>query len=110
MRWVDHVARIGEGKNVYKVLMGKPDGRRQLERQIVDGRMGLEWTLGGLVVGGFEVDSPGSGWGLLAGCCECGDENCVSNATDLVVGKIGTNEWFVVNWFRTGPMARLVYR
>jgi hypothetical protein len=32
MRWARHVARIGEGRNVCRVLVGKPDGKRQLER------------------------------------------------------------------------------
>jgi hypothetical protein len=32
MRWAGHVARIGEEKNVYRVLMGKPEGKRPLER------------------------------------------------------------------------------
>jgi hypothetical protein len=30
MRWAGHVARMGEGRNVYRVLMGKPDGKRPL--------------------------------------------------------------------------------
>jgi hypothetical protein len=30
MRWARHVARMGEEKNVYKVLMGKPEGKRPL--------------------------------------------------------------------------------
>jgi hypothetical protein len=33
MRWAGHVARMGEERNVYKVLMGKPEGKRQLRRQ-----------------------------------------------------------------------------
>ena len=32
MRWVGHVARMGEGRGVYRVLMGKPEGRRPLGR------------------------------------------------------------------------------
>jgi hypothetical protein len=32
MRWAGHVARVGEGRNVYRVLMGKPEGKRPLER------------------------------------------------------------------------------
>jgi hypothetical protein len=32
MRWAGHVARKGEGRNVYSVLMGKPKGKRPLER------------------------------------------------------------------------------
>jgi hypothetical protein len=30
MRWAEHVARMGEERNVYKVLMGKPEGKRPL--------------------------------------------------------------------------------
>jgi hypothetical protein len=30
------------------------------------------------------VDSPGSGYGPLAGCCECGDEPSGSGVTELV--------------------------
>jgi hypothetical protein len=32
LRWAGHVARMGEGRNVYRVLVGKPDGRRPLGR------------------------------------------------------------------------------
>jgi hypothetical protein len=32
MRWVGHVARMGEGRGVYRVLVGKPEGRKPLER------------------------------------------------------------------------------
>jgi len=30
MRWVGHVARMGEESGVYKVLVGKPEGKRPL--------------------------------------------------------------------------------
>jgi hypothetical protein len=30
MRWTGHVARMGEGRNVYRVLVGKPEGKRPL--------------------------------------------------------------------------------
>jgi hypothetical protein len=32
MRWVRHVARMGEKRGVYIVLMGKPEGKRPLGR------------------------------------------------------------------------------
>jgi hypothetical protein len=32
MRWVEHIARMGEERKVYKVLMGKPEGERPLGR------------------------------------------------------------------------------
>jgi hypothetical protein len=30
MRWAGHVARIGEGRGIYKVLVGRPEGKRPL--------------------------------------------------------------------------------
>jgi hypothetical protein len=30
MRWAEYVARMGEGRGVYRVLVGKPEGRRPL--------------------------------------------------------------------------------
>jgi hypothetical protein len=32
MRWAEHVARMGEGRGVYRILVGKPEGRRPLGR------------------------------------------------------------------------------
>jgi hypothetical protein len=32
MRWAEHVVRMGEGRGVYRVLVGRPEGRRQLRR------------------------------------------------------------------------------
>jgi hypothetical protein len=41
MRWMGHVARMGEERKVYKILVGKPEGKKNhLEDQGVDGRMG----------------------------------------------------------------------
>jgi hypothetical protein len=33
VRWAGHVARMGEDRGVYKVLVGKPEGKRPLRRQ-----------------------------------------------------------------------------
>jgi hypothetical protein len=34
MRWTGHVARVGtKKKNIYRILMGKPEGKRPLGRQ-----------------------------------------------------------------------------
>jgi hypothetical protein len=30
MKWAGHVARMGEERNMYRVLMGKPEGKRPL--------------------------------------------------------------------------------
>jgi hypothetical protein len=32
MWWAGHVARMGEERKVYRVLVGKPEGKRPLER------------------------------------------------------------------------------
>jgi hypothetical protein len=32
MRWAGHVTRIGEKRNAYRLLVGKPDGKRPLGR------------------------------------------------------------------------------
>jgi len=32
MRWAEHVARMGEGRGVYRVLVGRPEGKRALGR------------------------------------------------------------------------------
>jgi hypothetical protein len=33
MRWAGHVARMGEKRNAYRLLVGKPDGKRPLGRR-----------------------------------------------------------------------------
>jgi len=33
MRWAGHVARMGEERGMYRVLVGKPEGRRPLGRR-----------------------------------------------------------------------------
>jgi hypothetical protein len=37
---------MGEMRNVYKLLVGKPERKRQLRRPSVDGRIILGWVLG----------------------------------------------------------------
>jgi len=37
MRWAGHVARMGESRGVYRVLVGKPEEKRPL------GRFGRRW-------------------------------------------------------------------
>jgi hypothetical protein len=32
MRWTGHVARMGEKRNAYRLLVGKPEGKRPLRR------------------------------------------------------------------------------
>jgi hypothetical protein len=32
MRWAGHVARMGKNRNEYRILVGKPEGKRPLRR------------------------------------------------------------------------------
>jgi hypothetical protein len=57
MRWMEHVARMGEGRNVYRVLVGKPEEKRPLERPQ------CRWE------DGIKMDFREIGWGA-AGCVE----------------------------------------
>jgi len=43
MRWTTYVARMGERRGVYRVLVGTSDGKDQLEDPGVDGRIILRW-------------------------------------------------------------------
>jgi hypothetical protein len=59
---------MGEGRNVYRVLVGKPEGKNHSKDQGVDGRMGSKWTLERLVGGvwsGFTWLRIGIAGGLL---------------------------------------------
>jgi hypothetical protein len=51
MRWPEHVARTGEERKVYRVLMGKPEGKKPL------GRPRRRW------VDGMIMDLRETGWG-----------------------------------------------
>jgi hypothetical protein len=61
MRWVGHVACMGEERKVYRVFMEKPKGKRPLGRPRHRWMMGSEWILGRLggVGGGYKVDPIG---------------------------------------------------
>jgi hypothetical protein len=65
--WEGHVARMGEGRNVYRVLVGKPEGKRPIERlrrRWEDGiRMDLR-DIGSGVWSGFIWLRIGTGGGL----------------------------------------------
>jgi len=46
MRWAGHVAHIGEGRVVHRVLVGKPEGKRTLGRPRRRWRIILRWIFG----------------------------------------------------------------
>jgi hypothetical protein len=51
MRWAGHVARMGEGRGAYRVLVGRREGRRPL------GRPRLKWE------DNIKMDLQEVGWG-----------------------------------------------
>jgi hypothetical protein len=53
MKWAGHVARMGEERNVYRVLIGKPEGKRPL------GRPRRRWE------DGIRMDLREFGWGSV---------------------------------------------
>jgi len=71
MRWAEHVAHMGEDKGVHKVLVEKPEGKRPLGDQDVDGRIILRWIfrkLEGVVGTGWSWLRIGTGGGHLWVC------------------------------------------
>jgi hypothetical protein len=70
MRWAGHVARMGEGRNMYRVLVGKPEGKRPLGRPRRRWEEGINMDLreidwGGGVWSGFSWLRIGIVGGLL---------------------------------------------
>jgi hypothetical protein len=54
MRWAGHVARMGEERKVYKVLVGKPKGNRTLGRPRRRWEDGIRMDLRGIGLGGVD--------------------------------------------------------
>jgi hypothetical protein len=74
MRWAGHVARIRETRNAYRILVGKPEGKRSL------GRPRRRWA-DNIQMGLEEIGWDGMDWIDLAqgreqwmGSCEHGNE------------------------------------
>jgi hypothetical protein len=64
MRWAGHIVRMGEKRNAYMLLVGKPEGQRPLgrprRRLVVNVKMNL-----------LEIDWGGMDWiGLVQGQVE----------------------------------------
>jgi hypothetical protein len=44
IRWAGNIARMGKMRNVNKILLGKPEGKRLYSEDLVaDGRIILKW-------------------------------------------------------------------
>ena len=73
MRWAGHVARMGEERGVYRVLVGKPEGKSHWGDLGVDGWIILGWISRRWDVGIWT----GLGWSRIetgGDACECGNE------------------------------------
>jgi hypothetical protein len=64
MRWAGHVARMGERRGAYRVLVGKPEGRSPLGRPRRRWEDNIKMDLRGVVCGCVD-------W---IGLAECGNE------------------------------------
>jgi hypothetical protein len=47
IRWTGHIARMGERRISYRILVGKPEGKKPLADQDVSGCIILKWILEG---------------------------------------------------------------
>jgi hypothetical protein len=54
MRWAGHVARMGHERKVYKVLVGKPEGKRPLGRPRRRWEYGIRMDLREIGLGGVD--------------------------------------------------------
>jgi hypothetical protein len=61
MRWAGHVALIGEGKGVYRVLVGWPKGKRPLGRPRRRWGDNIKMVLREIGIDEGELDSAGLG-------------------------------------------------
>jgi hypothetical protein len=73
LRWVGHVASVGERRGAYRVLVGKRDGKRPLEKPRRRWEVNIKMDF-------REVGCEGIDWidmapdRQVAGCCECSNE------------------------------------
>ena len=68
MRWAGHVARMGEGRGVHRVQVGKTEGKRQLGRPRLRREDNIKMVLqemGGVVGTGWNWLRIGTGGGHL---------------------------------------------
>ena len=63
MRWAGHVARVGEEREAYRVLVGKPEGDLGINGWIILGWNSRRWDVG--VWTGLGWPSTGTGGGCL---------------------------------------------
>jgi len=75
MRWAGHLTLMGEGTTVYGVLLGKPEGKKPLGRPRCGWEDNIKIDVQDVGCGGCGLDPAGSGYGQVAGTCECSNES-----------------------------------
>jgi hypothetical protein len=73
-RWAGHVASMGEKRNSYRILVGKPEGRRPLGRQRRRWVDNIKMDLGQTEWDGVDWVDLAQEYGSVMGSCEHGDE------------------------------------
>ena len=70
MRRGGHLAQMGDGRGVYRVLVGKPEGKRSFGRTRRGWEDNIKMDLQEVGCGGYGLDRGGSGYGRVADTCE----------------------------------------
>jgi len=74
MRWARNVARVGEGRDVYMILVGKSEEKEPLWRPKRRWKDNINDGSSGSGIWGDGLDRDGSGYEQMAGICECVNE------------------------------------
>jgi hypothetical protein len=75
MRWAGHVARMGERRGVYRVLVGKPERKRPLGIPRIRWEDNIKMDLRKVGCGGMDWIELSQGKGQVARTCKCGNES-----------------------------------
>jgi hypothetical protein len=78
------MALMGKERNMYRVLVGKPEGKKPLRRPRRRWEDGIRMDLREIDWGSVEWIQFAQYRGPVSGSCEYGDEPAGSGATDLV--------------------------
>ena len=72
--WAGHVVRVGKRRGVYRVMVGKLDGKRPLGRSKRRWEDNIEMDLQEVECGAVDWIELAPGYGQVAGTCDCGNE------------------------------------
>jgi hypothetical protein len=78
MKWAAHVARMGEKRNAYRLLVGNPEGKRPLGKPRRRWVNNIKMDLLEIGWGGGGLDWSSSGKGQVESSSECGYEPSAS--------------------------------